>query len=362
MERFEPIAESIVLTTTFERAHDGSYPDGFEYSRDDNPNRRNLERSLAALEGGFDAAAFASGSAASMTLFQALTPGDRVVVSDDCYVGVRHMLDKIFVRWGLLVEYVDSADPSALRNALREPTAVLFIETPGNPRISITDLKIAVEYAKDVGALVACDNTVATPCLQRPLALGCDFVIHSTTKYLSGGDDAMGGAIVAAESSDLWKRIRFAQIECGCIPSPFASWLTSRSLPTLDLRVTRQSETALSLARALQSDPRIDSVLYPFIESHAGYDVARAQMRAGGALMSILVKGSAADAMAVSNRLKVFKRATSFGGPTSLVEHRKSVEGPTSKTPDNLLRVYVGLESIEELVNDFDQALTAART
>ncbi len=302
-------------------------------------------------------AAFASGSAASMTLFQALSPGDRVVVSDDCYVGVRYMLDQVFSRWGLRVRYVDTADSIALREALTTPAALLFIETPGNPRISVTDIQQAVQYAKDAGALVACDNTVATPCLQRPLDLGCDFVVHSTTKFLSGGDDAMGGAIVTAANNEIWERIRFAQRECGCIPSPFASWLTSRSLPTLDLRVTRQSETALSLARTLESDRRIETVLYPFIETHSGYKAARKQMRAGGALMSILVKGSAADAIAVSSRLKVFKRATSFGGPTSLVEHRKSVEGPASKTPENLLRVYVGLEPIDELANDFDQAL-----
>lgn len=357
MGHFEPIAEPIILSTTFERALDGSYPEGFDYSRTDNPNRRHFEKSLAALENGFDAAAFASGSAASMTLFQALKPGDRVVVSDDCYFGVRQMLDGIFARWGLKTDYVDTANSNALSDALSKPAALLFIETPGNPRISVTDIGQAAAIAKRAGALVACDNTVATPCLQRPLELGCDFVIHSTTKFLSAGDDAMGGAIVAAADSDTWQRIRFAQKECGCIPSPFASWLTSRSLPTLDLRLTHQSATALSLARMLESDSRIEAVLYPFIESFSGYEVATKQMRAGGALMSVLVKGSATDAIAVANTLRVFKRATSFGGPTSLVEHRKSVEGPASKTPENLLRVYVGLEPFDELANDFDRAL-----
>lgn len=357
MEHFHPIAEPIVLSTTFERAPDGSYPNEFEYSRDDNPNRRHFERSLALLEGGFQAAAFASGSAASMTLFQALSPGDRVIVSEDCYFGVRQMLDRIFSRWGLRVQYVDSTDPVALRRALVEPATLLFVETPGNPRIGITDIRLAAEYAKSAGAVVACDNTVATPSLQRPLDLGCDFVIHSTTKYLSGGDDAMGGAIVAAADSEMWRRIRFSQKQCGCIPSPFASWLTSRSLPTLDLRVTRQSETALALARMLQSHQAIETVLYPLLETYSGYEVASKQMRAGGALMSILIKGAAADAIAVSNKLKLFKCATSFGGPTSLVEHRKSVEGPASKTPETLLRVYVGLERFEDLASDFERAL-----
>lgn len=231
MEVFRPVAESIVLSTTFERSPDGSYPEGFEYSRDDNPNRRQFERALAAMEHGFDAAAFASGSAASMTLFQALSPGDRVVVSDDCYAGVRHMLDEIFRRWGLEIDYVDTANSIALRKALETPAALIFIETPGNPRMSITDLALATQCAKSAGALVACDNTVATPCLQNPIDLGCDFVVHSTTKYLSGGDDAMGGAIVTAADGEIWKRIRLAQKECGCIPSPFASWLTSRAMP-----------------------------------------------------------------------------------------------------------------------------------
>ncbi len=357
MERFRPVAESIVLSTTFERAPDGSYPEGYEYARDDNPNRRHFEEALAALEGGFDAAAFASGSAATMTLFQSLGPGDRVVVSDDCYVGVRHMLDGVFSRWGLRTEYVDTADVRALRSALSRPAALLFIETPGNPRISITDIRQAVELAKGAGAIVACDNTVATPCLQRPLDLGCDFVVHSTTKYLSGGDDAMGGAIVAAADGDAWQRIRFAQKACGCIPSPFASWLTSRSLPTLDLRVTHQSDTALALVRKLQAHPNVEAVLYPFLESHPGYGVATRQMRAGGALMSILVKGDATDAVAVASRLRTFRRATSFGGAVSLVEHRKSVEGPESKTPDNLLRAYVGLEAVDELAADLERAL-----
>lgn len=357
MDHFKPIAEPIILSTTFERASDGSYPEGFEYSRDDNPNRRAFEKTLATLEHGFDAAAFASGSAASMTLFQALNPGDRVVVSDDCYVGVRHMLDEIFTRWGLRIDYVDTADSVVLQEALQRPAALLFIETPGNPRMSVTDISLAVEYAKGAGAIVACDNTVATPSLQNPLDLGCDFVLHSTTKYLSGGDDAMGGAIVAAADSETWKRIRFAQKECGCIPSPFASWLTLRSMPTLDLRVARQSETATALARMLQANPRVESVLYPLIDTHPRYDVARRQMRAGGALMSVLIKGSAADAIEVSNRLKVFRRATSFGRPISLIEHRKSVEGPASKTPANLLRVYVGLEPYDDLAADFVQAL-----
>ena len=278
-------------------------------------------------------------------------------MSDDCYFGVRQMLDRVFARWGLRIDYVDTADAAALNEALREPAALLFIETPGNPRISITDIRQAVDDAKSAGAMVACDNTVATPSLQNPLDLGCDFAVHSTTKYLSGADDAMGGAIVAASDSETWQRIRFAQKTCGCIPSPFASWLTSRALPTLALRVAHQSEAALRLAHVLEADPRIEAVLYPFIENHPAYEVAQKQMRAGGALMSVLVKGSAENAIAASNRLRVFRRATSFGGPVSLVEHRKSVEGPESKTPGNLLRVYVGLEPFKDLARDFDQAL-----
>lgn len=352
------IASPIYLSTTFERDADGSYSRGYEYSRDDNPNRHELERALAELEGGEDAAAFASGSAAAMTLFQVSRPGDRVVVSDDCYWGVRQMLDRIFVPWGLKVRYVDTSSPNALAEAAQASTRLIFIETPSNPQLKITDLREAARIARACGAVLACDNTAATPVLQRPLELGADIVIHSTTKYISGHHDAMGGAIVTRRDGDLWNAIRFAQKTCGCVPSPFACWLTLRAVPSLRHRMLAQSETALRLAQELSKNPNVERVLHPWLPPYPGYDVARSQMRAGGALFSILVAGNAERAIFVAGNTRVFKRATSFGGPESLIEHRASVEAPGTKTPPNLLRLSIGLEDPQELLDDLERALS----
>ena len=351
------LAPPLYLSTTFERAADGSYPLGFEYSRDDNPNRRELESALAVLEGGHDAAAFASGSAATMTLFQVLRPGDRVVVSDDCYYGVRQMLDRIFTPWGLDVRYADTSVPGDLERAAEHGARLIFIETPSNPQLRITDIRHAARVAKNAGAILACDNTAATPILQRPLELGADVVVHSTTKYISGHHDAMGGALVTAKADDLWSAIRFAQKQCGCIPSPFASWLTVRALPSLPHRVRAQNESALVVAEALSRHKDVERVLHPGLPSHPGYDIARSQMTGSGALFSILVAGDAQRAMRVAAKVRVFKRATSFGGPESLIEHRASIEAPGTKTPQNLLRLAIGLENTQDLIDDLEHAL-----
>ncbi len=241
---FGALSPPLYLSTTFERSADGSYPLGFEYSRDDNPNRRDFERSMSETEGGVDAAAFASGSAAIMTLFQALCPGDRVVVSQDCYYGVRQMLERVFVPWGLRVDLVDTTQPSAVERAFESPAKLIFLETPSNPLIRISDLMPITQLAHSHGAIVVCDNTIATPELQRPFEHGVDVVVHSTTKYCSGHHDAMGGVLVTRKRSAYWESIRFLQKLCGCVPSPFAAWLTSRDLTTLPLRVRAQGETA----------------------------------------------------------------------------------------------------------------------
>jgi len=354
------IAAPISLSTTFERAADGTFPHGYEYSRDDNPNRHALESGLAELEGGEDAAAFASGSAAAMTLFQVLRPGDEVIVSDDCYFGVRSMLDNFFVPWGLRVRYVDTSDRQQLEDAAGRDTRLIFVETPSNPQLRISDIAAAARVAKRCGSVLAVDNTAATPILQRPFELGADVVVHSTTKYISGHHDAMGGALVVRKRDERWTAIRLAQKLCGCIPSPFASWLTTRALPSLAQRVRYQSESALNLAQALSRHPSVERVLHPWLPGHPGSDVARAQMSGGGALFSILVKGDASRAMRVAAEVKVFTRATSFGGPESLIEHRASIEGPNTKTPANLLRLAIGLEETQVLIDDLDRALTAS--
>jgi cystathionine gamma-synthase len=356
----KPISAPIGLSTTFERAADGTFPQGYEYSRDDNPNRRALEKALAQLEGGEDAAAFASGSAAAMTIFQVLQPGDEVLVSDDCYFGVRSMLDHFFVPWGLRVCYVDTSDLGQLENAAGADTRLIFIETPSNPQLRISDIAGAARIAKRCDAILAVDNTAATPILQRPFDLGADIVVHSTTKYISGHHDAMGGALITRKRNERWSAIRLAQKLCGAIPSPFASWLTTRALPSLAHRVRYQSESALKLAQELSRHPSVERVLHPWLPTHPGSDVAHAQMSGAGALFSMLVKGDAHRAMRVAAEVKVFTRATSFGGPESLIEHRESIEGPNTKTPPNLLRLAIGLEETQLLIDDLDRALKSA--
>lgn len=353
------IAVPITLSTTFERAADGAYPGGYEYARDDNPNRRALEAAIAALEGGEDAAAFASGSAAAMTLFQGLQPGDEVIVSDDCYFGVREMLRHFFVPWGLRVHFVDTSDEQQLEAAAGARTRLIFVETPSNPQLRISDIRAAARIAQRCGAVLAVDNTAATPVLQRPLDLGADIVVHSTTKYMSGHHDAMGGALVTRKRDDLWKTIRLAQKLCGCIPSPLASWLTARALPSLSLRVRYQTDSALKIAQELSRHTSVDRVLHPWLPGHRGSDIAHGQMSGAGALFSILVKGDATHALRVAAEVQVFTRATSFGGPESLIEHRASVEAPGTKTPPNLLRLAIGLEQTQLLIDDLDRALKA---
>jgi cystathionine gamma-synthase len=354
------IAPPIYLSTTFERDAEGEYSGGFNYARDDNPNRRMLERALADLEGGVDAAAFASGLAATMTVFQALRPGDHAVVAEDSYYGVRAMLDEVFVPWGLAVSYADCSDLGALEAAMRPATRLVFIETPSNPLMRVTDVAGAAALAHAACAVLVCDNTLPTPVLQRPLALGADLVVHATTKALSGHHDAMGGAIVTARSDELWQRIRTQQKVCGAIPSPFASWLTLRGFSSLVQRVRWQDASALAVARFLAGHPAVREVLHPGLPTHPGHAVAAKQTSGAGGLFSFRVHGGAAEALGVAARLRLFRRATSFGGPDSLVEHRASIEGPSSKTPDDLLRLAIGLEETSDLIADLDRALTCS--
>jgi cystathionine gamma-synthase len=351
------IAPPIYLSTTFERDEAGAYSGGFEYARESNPNRAALEAALAELEGGAGCAAFASGSAATMAVFQALRPGDHAVVANDAYWGVRVMLDEIFAPWGLAVSYADCTDIAAIEAAIRPATRLIFIETPANPKMGITDIAAAAALAHEAGALLACDNTLPTPVLQQPLALGADLVLHATTKALSGNHDAMGGAVVTARDDAFWARIRLQQKVCGAIPSPFASWLTLRGIGSLVQRVRWQNDSALAIAQFLAQHPAVLDVLHPGLPSHPGYEVATKQMTGVGGLFSFRVLGGRDEALAVSARVRRFRRATSFGGAESLIEHRASVEGPKSTTPDDLLRLAIGLEDPADLIADLDRAL-----
>jgi cystathionine gamma-synthase len=351
------VTPPIHLSSTFERQPDGSYPTGYEYSRDSNPNRNALEKCVSVLEGGEEAAAFSSGSAAAMTIFQALSPGDHVVAPEDLYYGVRQTLRDTFTPWGLEVTFVDMTDVSQTQKAVRSNTRLVLAETPSNPQIKVTDIIRTSEIARDAGAYFVCDNTMATPILQRPLELGADLVVHATTKYLNGHDDVTGGIIVAKQGTELFQKIRKLQKVGGAIPSPFDCWLTLRGIHTLPYRMRAHSENAMKVAEFLNNHPAIEKVLYPGLPNDSGHITASQQMSLYGGMMSVQVKGGRESAMRVAANVRVFTRATSFGGPHSLIEHRASIEAPGTKTPDNLLRVAIGLENVDDLIEDLTQAL-----
>jgi cystathionine gamma-synthase len=352
------LREPIHLATTFERGADGSYPHGYFYSRSGNPNRTALERAVTALEGGHEAVAFASGSAATLAVFTLAAGGGRVVCSSDCYHGTAKQLREILPRWGGTAEFVDTTDLDAVRRALESAATLLWVETPSNPLLRVSDLAALAGLAHERGALLGCDNTFASPVLQRPFGLGADLVMHSTTKYLGGHSDVLGGIVVVREASAELEGLRHFQGAGGGVPSPFDCWLLLRSLPTLPLRVRQQSANALAVARFLAADPRVERVHYPGLEQHPGHALAARQMQGGyGAVVSFQVPGGAEEALAVTSRVRLFTRATSLGGVESLIEHRASMEGPLSQTPPNLIRMSVGLENVTDLVADLDQAL-----
>jgi cystathionine gamma-synthase len=352
------VREPIHLATTFERGADGNYPHGYNYSRTGNPNRSALEQAVAALEGGHEAVAFASGSAATLAVFTLAASGGRVVCSSDCYHGTAKQLREILPRWGGSVEFVDTTDLDATRQALEPGATLLWVETPSNPLLRVSDIPALAGLARAHGALLGCDNTFASPVLQQPLALGADLVMHSTTKYLGGHSDVLGGILVTREAGALLERLRDFQGTGGGVPSPFDCWLLLRSLPTLPLRVRQQAANALAVARFLAADQRVERVHYPGLETHPGHTLAGRQMLGGyGAVVSFQVPGEAPQALAVAARTKLFTRATSLGGVESLIEHRASVEGPLSRTPPNLLRMSIGLEHDNDLIADLDQAL-----
>lgn len=354
------IVAPIHPSATFERDPDGGFSRGYIYARAGNPTRSHLERALAALEGGADCAAFASGSAATAAVFQSLRPGDSVVAPVDCYHGTAALLRDVFAPWGLQVAFVDAADPDALQAAVRPGDRAVWIETPSNPMLRLTDIRRSAEIAHAAGALLICDNTWATPMLQRPFDLGADIAVHSTTKYLSGHSDTIGGAVVAADNpraSELFAAIRRIQGMYGAVPSPFDCWLALRGMRTLHLRMAAHSANACAVAEYLRAHPQVKAVHYPGLDTHPAYELALSQMKDFGGMLSFQVKGGKARAMEVAAKLRLFTRATSLGGTESLIEHRASVEGPHTRTPDNLLRVSVGIENPDDLLADLAQAL-----
>jgi cystathionine gamma-synthase len=350
------VAPPIHLSTTFERDPDGSYSRGFMYTRNDNPNRKALEEGVASLEGGAVAAAFASGSGATMSIFQALSPGDHVLAHEDAYYGTTRLLREIFLRWGLEADFVDMSDLTAVKKALRPTTKLAWMETPSNPLLKIVDLAAVAQIIHDAGALCACDNTWA-PIIQRPLDLGCDFVMHSTTKYFGGHCDVLGGILVAKKDDELFQRIRSIQYEGGSVPSPFDCWLILRGMRTLPWRVRGHCENAAKIATFLEQHSKVEHVHYPELPKHPGHEIAKKQMSMFGGMLSLEVKGGRDAAMKMANNTKIFTRATSLGGVESLIEHRASIEGAGTKSPEGLLRLSIGLENADDLIEDLDHAL-----
>jgi cystathionine gamma-synthase len=351
------VTPPIHLSTTFERSPDGSYRSGLVYARENNPNRTALEQCLAALEGGIAAAAFSSGSGATLAVLQSLAPGDHVVAPTDSYYGTRKLLRDLLGRWGLEASFVDMTDLGAVEGAMRPTTRVVWAETPSNPLVRVTDIRAVAQVAHARGARCVVDNTWATPVLTRPLELGADLVMHSTTKYLGGHSDVLGGALVTRAEDELWSRVRLVQTAGGVIPSPFECWLTQRGIRTLPWRVRAHASNAMAIATFLESHQNVERVHYPGLASHAAHAIAKSQMSAFGGMLSFQVRGGRAEAMAMTAKLRIITRATSLGGTETLIEHRASVEGPETLAPENLLRLSVGLEAAEDLIEDLDGAL-----
>ena len=350
------VAAPIYLSTTFERDVEGTYSRGFMYTRNDNPNRQALERGVSMLEGGQAAAAFASGTGATMSILQALSPGDHVLAHVDAYYGTSRLIREIFVRWGIEADFVDMSDLAAVKEMLRSNTKLAWAETPSNPLLKIVDLAAVAEVVREAGALLVCDNTWA-PVLQRPFDLGADLILHSTTKYFGGHCDVLGGIVVTKTDNEFFQRIRSIQYEGGAVPSPFDCWLILRGMRTLPWRMRAHSGNAMKIAEFLARHPKVKRVHYPGLQSHPGHKIAAAEMSMFGGMLSLEVKDGYGAAMSVSSKTKVFIRATSLGGVESLIEHRASIEGPGTTSPEGLLRLSIGLENADDLIADLDQAL-----
>ena len=350
------VAPPLHLSTTFERDEHYQLRDTFLYARANNPTRQELETLLAALEGGAAAMAFASGQAATYAIFQSLSSGDHVLLPDDAYYGTPLLLHDLLSKWGIGYSRVDMTDLQRLEEAIQPETRLIWIETPSNPLLKITDIAAVGAIAQRRGIRTVCDNTWPTPFITNPLALGCDAVMHSTTKYLGGHSDVLAGAIICRQADAWTEQLRAIQVHGGAVSSPFDCWLVLRGIKSLAVRLRQQCQNAQQLAHFLESHPAVEAVHYPGLPSHKGYAIAQHQMRLPGAMLSVQLKGDAASALRWATSLRLFTCATSLGGVESLIEHRATVEGPESHTPPNLLRISVGLEHSEDLLDDMEQA------
>lgn len=329
------------------------------YGRDENPGFAVAEKVLAELEGGSAALLFSSGMAAAMAVVQSLQPGDRIVAPKIMYWGLRNWLIKFCEHWGLRLDLFDTADPDALAKTVdKGKTKLVWIETPCNPTWDVIDIAAAAEIAHGIGAWLAVDSTVPTPVLTQPIKHGADIVMHSATKYLNGHCDVIAGALVTAKEDELWQRICQIRTEAGAILGSFEAWLLQRGMRTLFLRIRKACESAMAIAEHFEGHANLKAVMYPGLPNHPGHEIARRQMDGGfGGMLSIRMKGGADSALAVVKRCKVFTRATSLGGVESLIEHRYSIEGKRSPIPKDLVRISIGIESVDDLIADLEQAL-----
>ena len=365
-QAFEPrtgaVIPPIFMTSTFVQDGVGGFRDGYEYSRGGNPSRDALQQQLASLEAGTHAYTFGSGLAAEDAILRAvLQPGDHVLMGNDVYGGTHRLVSQIHARWGIEITTADASDLDAVRAAMQPNTRILWVETPSNPLMKVADIPGLVELGHAAGAMVVADNTFATPYLQQPLVLGADVVIHSTTKYIGGHSDLVGGAVVTSDA-DLAERIAFQQFAVGAVNSPFDAWLTSRSLKTLSVRVERHCRNAQAVAESLVGHPALTAVHYPGLPDHPQHELASRQMRGFGGMVSMQLAGGREAALALVQRTRLFQLAESLGGIESLVCYptemtHASVQGTELAVPDDLLRLSVGLEDADDLVEDLRQAL-----
>ncbi|MGB0134608.1 trans-sulfuration enzyme family protein [Dokdonella sp.] len=351
------VVAPIHLATTFQHGPAGERIAGYEYQREGNPTNDRLRAALAALEGGAQALTFASGMAAISCLLETMEHGAHIAIPDDCYTGLRVLAEEFLPQRSLRVSTIDMANPDAVRKLSREGIDLLWVETPSNPRMKISDIRTLAEIAKANGALLVCDNTFASPALQRPLELGADIVMHSTTKYFGGHSDVLGGALVFKQADESYERVAHRLHVTGATLAPFNAWLTLRGCRSLPARMAMHCANARAIAEFLSKHPAIERVNYPGLPTHPGHEVAARQMIDFGGMLSMELRGGRTAALSMAGRLKLFTNATSLGGCESLIEHRASVEGDKPVSPQNLLRVSVGLEHVDDLIADLEQAL-----
>lgn len=347
----------IHLATTFRHGPAGERIAGYEYQREGNPTNDRLRAAIAALENGATALTFASGMAAVTTLLECLTAGARILLPDDCYAGVRMLAAEYLPERGIQVQRLDMSDLDAVQAACAGGVDLIWVETPSNPLMKVSDIAALATLAREHNALLVCDNTFASPVLQQPLALGADIVMHSTTKYFGGHSDVLGGALAFKREDDFFARVAHRLHITGAVMAPFNSWLTLRGCRSLPARMAMHCANARRIAEFLEAQPQVERVNYPGLASHLDHALAARQMRDFGGMLSVQLRGGRDAALAVAGGLRLFTNATSLGGCESLVEHRGSVEGPHTTTPQNLLRLSVGLEHVDDLIADLQQAL-----